>query len=101
MGDVPWGRPSVGGRRANPHSPDRAAAWRGDPGWPRNGRSTTPGASPLPTLSRCRLVTASPIHLAGERLMLDPLGALVWPAAGLLAVSDLHLEKGTSFARKG
>jgi DNA ligase-associated metallophosphoesterase len=44
---------------------------------------------------------AAPIHLAGERLMLDPLGGLFWPDAGLLAVSDLHLEKGSSFARKG
>ncbi len=33
--------------------------------------------------------------------MLDPAGALFWPATGLLAVSDLHLEKGSSFARRG
>jgi hypothetical protein len=46
-------------------------------------------------------MTAAPIHLAGERLMLDRAGALFWPATGLLAVSDLHLEKGSSFARKG
>ena len=46
-------------------------------------------------------MTAAPIHLAGERLMLDPAGALFWPAASLLVVSDLHLEKGSSFARKG
>ena len=46
-------------------------------------------------------MTAAPIHLAGERLMLDPMGALVWPATGLMAVSDLHLEKGTAYARKG
>jgi uncharacterized protein len=46
-------------------------------------------------------VTAAPIHLAGERLMLDPAGALIWPDAGLLAVSDLHLEKGTSYAPRG
>jgi DNA ligase-associated metallophosphoesterase len=46
-------------------------------------------------------VTAAPIHIAGERLMLDPMGALFWPAQKLLAVSDLHLEKGSSFARKG
>jgi hypothetical protein len=46
-------------------------------------------------------MTAAPIHLAGERLMLDPAGAMFWPATGLLAVSDLHLEKGTAFARKG
>jgi DNA ligase-associated metallophosphoesterase len=46
-------------------------------------------------------MSAAPIHLAGERLMLDPAGALVWPAAGLLAVSDLHLEKGSACARRG
>lgn len=46
-------------------------------------------------------MTAAPIHLAGERLMLDPMGALFWPRQRLLAVSDLHLEKGSSFARRG
>jgi uncharacterized protein len=46
-------------------------------------------------------MTAAPIHLAGERLMLDPAGALFWPATGLLTVSDLHLEKGSSYARRG
>jgi uncharacterized protein len=46
-------------------------------------------------------MTAAPIHLAGERLMLDPAGALHWPATNLLAVSDLHLEKGSSYARHG
>lgn len=46
-------------------------------------------------------MTAAPIHLAGERLMLDPMGALFWPDRRLLAVSDLHLEKGSSFARRG
>ncbi len=47
------------------------------------------------------MTAAAPIHLAGERLMLDPAGALFWPRQSLLAVSDLHLEKGSSFARKG
>ena len=46
-------------------------------------------------------MTPAPIHLAGERLMLDPAGAVFWPAAGLMAVSDLHLEKGSSYARRG
>ena len=46
-------------------------------------------------------MSAAPIHVAGERVMLDPGGVLVWPNAGLLAVSDLHLEKGTAFARRG
>lgn len=46
-------------------------------------------------------MTAAPIHLAGERLMLDPAGALIWPATGMLVVADLHLEKGSSAARNG
>jgi DNA ligase-associated metallophosphoesterase len=31
----------------------------------------------------------------------DCAGALYWPEEGLLAVADLHLEKGSSFARRG
>ena len=46
-------------------------------------------------------MTAAPVHLAGERLMLDPSGALFWPARRMLVVSDLHLEKGSSYARQG
>ena len=46
-------------------------------------------------------MSAAPIHFAGERLMLDPAGALIWPEIGLLAVSDLHLEKGSSYASRG
>ena len=46
-------------------------------------------------------MTAAPVHLAGERLMLDPLGGLYWPAQRVLAVADLHLEKGTAAAAKG
>jgi hypothetical protein len=39
--------------------------------------------------------------MAGQRLMLDPAGLLAWPAEQLLVVSDLHLEKGSSFAAAG
>jgi DNA ligase-associated metallophosphoesterase len=46
-------------------------------------------------------LTLAPLHLAGERLMLDPAGALVWPARRLLAVADLHLEKGSAAASRG
>jgi DNA ligase-associated metallophosphoesterase len=35
---------------------------------------------------------------AGERLEALPPGALHWPARRLLAVADLHLEKGSSYA---
>ncbi|WP_439579579.1 ligase-associated DNA damage response endonuclease PdeM [Elioraea sp.] len=46
-------------------------------------------------------MSAAPIHIAGERLMLDPEGVLWWPARRLLAVADLHLEKGSSVAARG
>jgi len=35
---------------------------------------------------------------AGERLEAWPTGALHWPSRRLLAVADLHLEKGSSYA---
>ena len=46
-------------------------------------------------------MSAAPIHLAGERLMLDPAGFAAWPAQRLLAFADLHLEKGSAFAARG
>jgi len=46
-------------------------------------------------------MTPAPVHLAGERLMLDPAGLLAWPARRLVAVADLHLEKGSAFAAAG
>lgn len=46
-------------------------------------------------------MTAAPLHIAGERLMLDPAGCVAWPAQRLLAVADLHLEKGSAFAARG
>jgi DNA ligase-associated metallophosphoesterase len=46
-------------------------------------------------------MTPAPLHFAGERLMLDPAGALVWPDQRLLVVADLHLEKGSAAAARG
>lgn len=46
-------------------------------------------------------MTPAPLHFAGERLLLDPAGLLFWPSAGLLAVADLHFEKGTACAERG
>lgn len=46
-------------------------------------------------------MTPAPLHVAGERLMLDPAGILFWPARRLLVVADLHLEKGSHFAAAG
>jgi DNA ligase-associated metallophosphoesterase len=41
------------------------------------------------------------IAVSGTLLVADPAGALYWPEHGLLAVADLHLEKGSSFAARG
>jgi DNA ligase-associated metallophosphoesterase len=41
------------------------------------------------------------VTVANVALVADPEGALFWPEQGLLAVADLHLEKGSSFAVRG
>ncbi|MFG1187075.1 ligase-associated DNA damage response endonuclease PdeM [Xanthobacter aminoxidans] len=41
------------------------------------------------------------IDLRGAELELDPSGALLWPDERLMVVADLHLEKGSAFARRG
>ncbi len=41
------------------------------------------------------------IGVAGAALVADPAGALYWPDERLLAVADLHLEKGSAFAARG
>jgi len=44
---------------------------------------------------------ATGIAIAGNPALCDARGALYLPECGLLVVSDLHLEKGSSFARRG
>jgi len=41
------------------------------------------------------------VALAGAELLLDPAGALFWVEERLLVVADMHLEKGSAFARRG
>jgi DNA ligase-associated metallophosphoesterase len=41
------------------------------------------------------------VAIAGENAVCDPRGVLYFPELFLLAVSDLHLEKGSSLARRG
>src|SRR5215472_13865292 len=43
----------------------------------------------------------STVSIAGVTLTADSSGALVWDEQRLLVVSDLHLEKGSSFAARG
>jgi uncharacterized protein len=45
--------------------------------------------------------TPDTITVAEVALVADPAGALYWPEQQLLCVADLHLEKGSSFARRG
>jgi hypothetical protein len=40
-------------------------------------------------------------EINSQRIVLDPAGAMILPEHGLLCVSDLHLEKGAAFARRG
>ncbi|HVY00260.1 MAG TPA: ligase-associated DNA damage response endonuclease PdeM [Pseudorhodoplanes sp.] len=44
---------------------------------------------------------AAEIALGGAALVADASGALYWPRERLLVVADMHLEKGSSFARSG
>ncbi len=44
---------------------------------------------------------AAPVQVNGASLWADPTGALWWPDQRLLAVADLHLEKGSSYAVRG
>src|SRR5450755_2399261 len=44
---------------------------------------------------------ASIVSIAGVSLVADLSGALFWEQQSLLVVSDLHLEKGSSFAARG
>src|SRR5207248_6009303 len=44
---------------------------------------------------------ASTVSIAGVTLAADLSGALFWEDQSLLVVSDLHLEKGSSFAARG
>src|SRR5262245_32199985 len=40
------------------------------------------------------------VDVNGARLCADPSGALWWPEKQLLAVADLHFEKGSAYAMK-
>jgi len=60
----------------------------------RTGANAVP---PVPARGRA----VHEIIIAGVTLVADPAGALYWPDEKLLAVADLHLEKGSAFATRG
>jgi len=53
------------------------------------------------TAGRLTATADAEISVAGVSLALDRAGTLYWPREQLLVVSDLHLEKGSSFAKRG
>jgi uncharacterized protein len=56
-------------------------------------------AAPGYPLSRGR--ADHPVRVADTTLLADPDGALYWAEERLLLVADLHLEKGSAFAKRG
>lgn len=62
-------------------------------------RARNPG--PLDSGPRANARDRNDILVCEIALTADPSGALYWPEHGLLAVADLHLEKGSSFAARG
>ncbi len=56
---------------------------------------------PAMTRTAIDIVTQPSLNVAGVELVADLSGALFWDEQSLLVVSDLHLEKGSSFATRG
>lgn len=55
----------------------------------------------LKTIEDTKNGSALAINFAGEQVLLDPAGIMFIKSIGVLIVSDLHLEKGSSYARRG
>ncbi|ESR26414.1 ligase-associated DNA damage response endonuclease PdeM [Lutibaculum baratangense] len=58
-------------------------------------------ATAVPERVEAEAETVRTVGLCGHEVALDPAGALWWAAERTLVVSDLHLEKGSSLARRG
>ena len=56
---------------------------------------------PAMTRAAVGIASHSSVNVAGVDFVADLSGALFWEEQGLLVVSDLHLEKGSSFAARG
>jgi DNA ligase-associated metallophosphoesterase len=54
-----------------------------------------------PAMTITAIDARSSLNIAGIDLLADLSGALFWDEQSLLVVSDLHLEKGSSFAARG
>ena len=61
----------------------------------------TAAPAPKPALKTGSPGADSPLAVAAVDLHADIAGVVFWPEQGLLAVADLHLEKGSSYAERG
>jgi uncharacterized protein len=52
-------------------------------------------------MSTVAFAGATEMNVAGVVVLADAVGALYWPDHRLLAIADLHLEKGSNFATRG
>ena len=73
----------------------------GNPELKSTGSPLEPVLGPAEGWTRVRGRTEHVVAVAAVSLHADPAGALYWPEQGLLAVADLHLEKGSSLASRG
>jgi DNA ligase-associated metallophosphoesterase len=64
-------------------------------------RTWMAGTSPAMTRPVVNITHSSSLNLVGVEFLADLSGALFWKEQNLLVVSDLHLEKGSSFAARG
>src|SRR5882672_3766293 len=69
--------------------------------FPYEAKTWMAGTSPAMTRTAIDIVRRSSLDVAGVDLVADLSGALFWEEQRLLVVSDLHLEKGSSFAARG
>ena len=84
---------AVAARQSFATAEDRnALPWDIEPAAPGQPLADTPSIG---------AASAETIRVAGVELLADSAGALYWPEQRLLAVADLHLEKGSSFAERG
>jgi uncharacterized protein len=67
----------------------------------RKSLNPSPAALPASDEPDATEPAGAEITIAGIPLVADCAGALYWPEEGLLAIADLHLEKGSSFAARG
>ncbi len=64
-------------------------------------RASTAQSRPGDGPHTARAPQSGSVVVAGVTFVADPAGALYWPDEHLLLVADLHLEKGSAFAKRG